>query len=96
VLANEPVAILSHVAFDKSPVVFAAAEALLAPRLARHLPAARVAEVAEWVARLALSHLALSATPIGTDLADRPAAAHLVTTFVLPGIDDVVALPETN
>ncbi len=92
VLTHEPTALLAHVAFDKSPAVFAVGEVLLAPRLARHLPAERVPEVAEWLARLVLSHLALrpdAAAPV--DLTDRDAAAHLVTTFVLPGLDDVVA-----
>lgn len=95
VLAHEPTALLAHVAFDKSPVVFAVGEALLAPRLAAHLPADRVPEVAEWLARLVLSHLALRPDPTGpaapADLTDPAVAAHLVTTFVLPGLDDVVA-----
>lgn len=94
VLAHEPTALLAHVAFDKSPVVFAVGEALLAPRLGRHLPADRVPEVAEWLARLVLSHLALRPRITGADtpadLTDREVADHVVRTFVLPGLDDVV------
>ena len=97
VLAHEPTALLAHVAFDKSPVVFAVGDALLAPRLARYLPADRVSEVAEWLARIVLSHLALRPEATGTgapaDLTDRDVADHLVRTFVLPGLDDVVAIP---
>lgn len=84
VLANEPAAILAHVAFDKSPVVFAVAQAVLAPRLARHLPAERAAEAAEWLARLGLSYLAVPNPSV--DLTDPAAAHHLVTTFVVPGL----------
>lgn len=84
VLANEPAAILAHVAFDKSPVVFAVAQEVLAPRLARHLPAERAAEAAEWLARLGLSYLAVPNPSV--DLTDRAAARHLVTTFVVPGL----------
>ena len=84
VLANEPAAILAHVAFDKSPVVFAVAQEVLAPRLARHLPAERAAETAEWLARLGLSYLAVPNPSV--DLTDPAAAHHLVTTFVVPGL----------
>lgn len=94
VLAHEPAALLAHVAFDKSPIVFAVAEALLGPRLARHLPPDRVPEVAEWLARIVLSHLALRPETTGPgapgDLADRDVADRLVHTFVLPGLDDAV------
>lgn len=84
VLANEPAAILAHVAFDKSPVVFAVAHEVLTPRLARHLPAERAAEAAEWLARLGLSYLAVPNPSV--DLTDRAAARHLVATFVVPGL----------
>lgn len=84
VLAHEPAAILAHVAFDQSPVVFAAAHDLLAPHLGRHLPAGRVAEAAEWLARLGLSYLAVPNPSV--DLTDPAAARHLVVTFVLPGL----------
>ncbi len=84
VLANEPAAILAHVAFDKSPVVFAVAQEVLAPRLVRHLPADRAAEAAEWLARLGLSYLAVPNPSV--DLTDPDAARHLVTTFVVPGL----------
>lgn len=84
VLANEPAAILAHVAFDKSPVVFAVAQEILAPRLARHLPPERAAEAAEWLARLGLSYLAVPNPTV--DLTHPDAARHLVTTFVVPGL----------
>ena len=84
VLANEPAAILAHVAFDKSPVVFSVAHEVLAPRLARHLPAERAAEAAEWLARLGLSYLAVPNPTV--DLTHPDAARHLVTTFVVPGL----------
>ncbi len=84
VLANEPGAILAHVAFDKSYVVFGLAHEVLAPRLARHLPEDRAAEAAEWLARLGLSYLAVPNPAV--DLTDRAAARRLVTTFVLPGL----------
>ncbi len=93
VLANEPGAILAHVAFDKSPVVFGLAHEVLAPRLARHLPADRAAEAAEWLARLGLSYLAVPNPAV--DLTDRAAARHLVTTFVLPGLIDHPTTPST-
>lgn len=84
VLANEPGAILAHVAFDKSYVVFGLAQEVLAPRLAQHLPDDRAAEAAEWLARLGLSYLAVPNPAV--DLTDLAAARHLVATFVLPGL----------
>ena len=89
VLAEDPGAVLAHVAFDRSPVVFAAAHELLAPRLAAHVAEDRVAELAEWAARLALSYLAVPNPAL--DLTDPAVARHLVTTYVLPGLRDDVA-----
>ena len=93
VLANEPGAILAHVAFDKSYVVFGLAHEVLAPRLAQHLPDDRAAEAAEWLARLGLSYLAVPNPAV--DLTDPDAARHLVTTFVLPGLVPIPASPTT-
>lgn len=84
VFATEPAVILAHVAFDKSPVVFGAAHLLLGPRLRRFLPADQVAQACEWLARLALSYLALPYASV--DLADPDATRHLVETFVVPGL----------
>ena len=93
VLANEPGAILAHVAFDQSPVVFGLAHEVLTPRFSRHLPPGRAAEAAEWLARLGLSYLAVPNPAV--DLTDRAAARHLVTTFVLPGLVDHRCTPST-
>jgi len=86
-LETEPVVILAHVAFDKSPVVFGAAQLLLGTRLARFLPADQVGAASEWMARLALSYLALPDATV--DLSDPVATRHLVTTFVVPGLASV-------
>lgn len=90
-LDTEPAVILAHVAFDKSPVVFGAAALLLGTRLQLHLPANQVVPATEWVARLAMSHLALPDPSV--DLTDPAAARHLVTTFVIPGL---VTLPDPS
>jgi AcrR family transcriptional regulator len=83
-LETEPAVILAHVAFDKNPVVFGAAQLLLGTRLQRFLPPEQVGPASEWMARLALSHLALPNPSV--DLTDADAARRLVATFVVPGL----------
>lgn len=94
VFDTEPAVILAHVAFDKSPVVFGAAHLLLGPRLRRFLPADQVGPACEWMARLALSYLALPTASI--DLTDPDVARHLVDTFVVPGLRPAADPPRTT
>ncbi len=84
VFEAEPAVILAHIAFDKSPVVFGAAHLLLGPRLARFLPEEQTACATEWLARLAVSYLAVPNPAI--DLTEPATARRLVTTFVIPGL----------
>lgn len=82
--AHEPEIILTHVAFDRVDVVFAAAEAFLGPHLERFLPSDRVGVVSEWVTRVTLLYVCLPYTPL--DLTDQDAARHLVATYLMPGL----------
>ena len=82
-LVHEPEAVLPHVAFERLDPVFGAATRLLGPHVGRFVAEAHVAEVCEWVARLALAYTLL---PASTDLTDRVQAQTLVRRYVLPGL----------
>ena len=87
--AHEPELILTHVAFDRVDVVFAAAERFLRPHLERFVDRSDVPAVSEWVTRVALLYVCLPYAPL--DLTDEGAARHLVGTYLLPGLTSIPA-----
>ncbi|MGH9088157.1 MAG: TetR/AcrR family transcriptional regulator [Acidimicrobiales bacterium] len=83
-LAHEPGVVLRHLAFDGLDHLLAAAAGFSAPFFRRWLAPDQAARAAEWAVRIVLSYLTSPAE--GTDLADPEQARHLVSTFVIPGI----------
>ena len=81
---HEPEMVLGHLAFDESDRLLTTASRFTAPFLARWVSPAEAERVAEWATRIVLSYAI--APSVRTDLTDPLQAAHLVTTFVLPGI----------
>ena len=83
-LAHEPAAIFSWLAFGKGVEVLGLASALVAPYLGRWLAHEDALRAGEWAARIVLSY---SVCPGGgVDLADDASVRQLVTTFILPGL----------
>lgn len=95
-VAHEPETILGHLAFEDSNRLMKAASRFGAPFLARWLRPAEAGRVAEWATRIVLSY-AISPSP-ETDLCDADQAAHLVSTFVMPGVRALhrAATPQTT
>jgi AcrR family transcriptional regulator len=95
-VAHEPETILGHLAFEDSNRLMKAASQFGAPFLARWLRPAEAGRVAEWATRIVLSY-AISPSP-ETDLCDADQAAHLVSTFVMPGVRALhrAATPQTT
>jgi AcrR family transcriptional regulator len=91
---HEPEMVLGHLAFDESDRLLATASRFTAPFLARWMTPKEAGRVVEWATRIVLSY---AIAPSGQmDLTDPARAAHLVETFVLPGIrslHDVEATP---
>jgi AcrR family transcriptional regulator len=84
-LAHEPDVILPHLAFAEMDRVLLAASAFTAPFFGRWLDPDQSARAAEWAVRIVVSYLA---TPkAGADLTCEADARHLVSTFVIPGIE---------
>ncbi len=83
-LAHEPDVILPHLAFDRMDRLLLAASAFIAPFFGRWLEPDQAARAAEWAVRIVMSYLANPAP--GSDLTDADDARHLVSTFVIPGI----------
>lgn len=81
---HEPEMVLGHLAFDESDRLLETASRFTAPFLARWMSPPEAERVAEWATRIVLSY-AISPAP-SMDLCDPAQAAHLVETFVLPGI----------
>jgi AcrR family transcriptional regulator len=85
VLAYEPEVVLPHLSFSHADALLAVASNLIAPQLARFLPADRVLRAGEWLCRIAMSY---SCNPSGAlPLTDAHAVRGLVREFVLPGLD---------
>ena len=81
----EPEMVLGHLAFDESDRLLKTASRFTAPFLARWMSPSEAERVAEWATRIVLSY-AIAPSPI-VDLTDPADAEHLVTTFVIPGIE---------
>lgn len=87
VMDQEPGLVLSHLAFSQMDGVLLATAELTAPFFARWLEPDQAARAAEWATRILFSYLVCPGEGIRTiDLADPDQARHLVTTFVIPGI----------
>jgi len=82
---HEPDVVLGHLAFDESNRLLATASRFTAPFLARWMSPSEAERVTEWATRIVLSY-AIAPSPL-LDLTDPSDAEHLVTTFVIPGID---------
>jgi AcrR family transcriptional regulator len=81
---HEPEMVLGHLAFDESNRLLGAASRFTAPFLARWMSPMEAGRVAEWATRIVLSYAVSPSAEI--DLTDPITTAHLVETFVLPGI----------
>ena len=81
-LEREPEVILPHLAFGHMDSVLAVSSTFTAPFLGRWLDHDEAKRVAEWAARIVLSHLLCPAD--GVDLTDEARVRRLVRTFVLP------------
>ncbi|MGH9016133.1 MAG: TetR/AcrR family transcriptional regulator [Acidimicrobiales bacterium] len=82
-LAHEPDVVLPHLTFSHMDGVLATSSTFTAPFLGRWLEHEEARRVAEWAARIVLSHLVCPAA--GVDLTDEAHVRRLVRTFVLPG-----------
>ena len=87
VMDQEPGLVLSHLAFSQLDAVLRTSAELTGPFFARWLDPDQAARAAEWATRILFSYLVCpgeGARP--TDLTDPDQARHLVSTFVIPGI----------
>jgi AcrR family transcriptional regulator len=82
-LEHEPEVVLPHLTFSHMDSVLAVSSAFTAPFLGRWLDHDEARRVAEWGARIVLSHLLNPAD--GLDLTDETRVRRLVRTFMLPG-----------
>jgi len=83
VLDNEPEVILPHLTFSHMDTILAVSSTFTAPFLGRFLDHDEAQRVAEWAARIVVSHLSCPAD--GVDLTDDARVRRLVRTFMLPG-----------
>ncbi|HVC70745.1 MAG TPA: TetR/AcrR family transcriptional regulator [Acidimicrobiales bacterium] len=81
-LDHEPEVILPHLAFGHMDSVLDVSSTFTAPFLGRWLDHDEAKRVAEWAARIVLSHLLCPAD--GVDLTDEGRVRRLVRTFMLP------------
>jgi hypothetical protein len=82
-LDHEPELVLPHLTFSHMDSVLGVSSTFTAPFLGRWLDHEEAKRVAEWGARIVLSHLLCPAD--GVDLTDETRVRRLVRTFVLPG-----------
>jgi AcrR family transcriptional regulator len=82
-LDHEPEVVLPHLTFSHMDSVLAVSSTFTAPFLGRWLDHEEAKRVAEWGARIVLSHLLNPAD--GLDLTDEVRVRRLVRTFMLPG-----------
>ncbi|MGI8663921.1 MAG: TetR/AcrR family transcriptional regulator [Acidimicrobiales bacterium] len=92
-LAHEPDAVLPHVAFDKLDRLLVAIADFCAPHLVRFLPVDEVAAASEWATRVVLSY-ALNPSE-RCDLTVESDARRLVTTFLVPALDQRTSMPRS-
>ena len=83
-LAHEPGEVMPYISFDGAAPLLATVGAWGSVHLARFLPAGDAEVVAEWAARLVLSHLQ-EPDDLGT-LTDPDRVRRLVDTYLLPGL----------
>lgn len=94
-LANEPEAVLPHLAFSQMDQVLRAASAFASPYLARFLDNDDEAlRAAEWAARLVVSYAITPSEGIAID--DEGSVRALVRTFVLPGLTSTTTSTPSN
>ncbi len=91
VLAVEPELVLTHVVFDEGNRALAVGSTLVAPHLARFLPADAAVRAGEWLCRLAITYLFSPSEYVS--FADENSVRRLVRTYVLPGLDVTVVAP---
>jgi AcrR family transcriptional regulator len=84
VLTYEPALVLTHLAFDRTASVFAAATALAKPHLSRFLTEHEAEIAAEWAARIVVSYASWASVDV--DLTDEASVRRLVCTFMLPAL----------
>ena len=82
VLTYEPALVLTHLAFDRTASVFAAATAWAKPHLRRFLDEDGAEIAAEWAARIVVSYASWASVDV--DLTDEASVRRLVNTFILP------------
>jgi AcrR family transcriptional regulator len=85
-LENEPEVVLPHLAFSHMDSILDVSSTFTAPFLGRWLDHDEAKRVAQWAARIVVSHLFCPAE--GVDLTDEVRVRRLVRTFVLPGATD--------
>ena len=92
VLAHEPEAVLSFIAFEGGDRFLARCADALAPTFARFVGPQHAGRVAEWCTRVLLAYLTpYDAVPL--DLTDPDDARRLISAFVLPGVARLAASP---
>jgi hypothetical protein len=82
-LDHEPSVVLPHLAFSHMDSVLSVSSEFTAPFLGRWLDHDEAKRVAEWGARIVLSHLLNPSD--GLDLTDEVRVRRLIRTFMLPG-----------
>lgn len=93
-LAEEPAAVVTHLAFGEFDRILEAASSFAAPFFGRWLDPEQSARAAEWATRLVISYLLCP--PPDTDLTDRRDVRHLVSRFVVPGLQALRVAGETD
>ncbi len=88
-LKNEPDAILPFLAFDGFESMLDQVAAFARPFLERWIDKEAAKRVVLWSARLTVSYLLCPAE--GIDLTDRNTVTRLVNTYIMPGVDILVA-----
>jgi AcrR family transcriptional regulator len=83
-LEHEPGSVLPHLAFGQMDQVLLAASDFAAPFFARWLEPDQALRAGEWATRIVFSYVANPSSH--TDLTNLDDARHVVTTFVLPGL----------
>jgi AcrR family transcriptional regulator len=93
-LAHEPQAILTRLAFAQMDQVLRLASTFATPHLSRWLAPEDAARAGEWAARLVCSY---SMTPgDGVDFEDEGSVRALVRSFVMPGLTPVSSTPVSS
>lgn len=85
---HEPENLLPHIAFDRVGPLLYRTNAFLAPYLERFVDPSVSPGLSEWATRIVLSYWLKPSTRL--DLTDGEQARHVVTRYLLPGLDDVV------